>query len=227
MQLAAEWKKQLPSLRNTLFEVWEPIGWEKWTHMAYINVYYHSVDGNSKLSTENLTSKTTYMYLRASTCVSLVTTRSRSSWSGRLWSCEATGFNDATALCLGRQSVGILQLVERVVATAPLAVLLGRQRKHVPLHRQDVTYVDLPRRLLRPRRASLVVTGRRGRRLAGSCVAVVDRVRLDVAVDVGQEQPLPGSGAQRGDDERLERLATSTGLVRRLTAAVDGHIATA
>ena len=168
--------------------------------------------------------KPTYECVRASSSVDFTvvapfsTTLERfaaCSWSARRCLC-GEAVDASGALCLARQSVGVRQLVERVVATAPFPVLLGRQRKHVAPHGQDVTHVDLPRRLLCPR-SSPAVSGcrRRRRRLAGVGVAVVGRVRLNVAVDVGQQQPLVGDGPQSSDDQRLQRILASTTAGRR------------
>jgi len=105
------------------------------------------------------------------------------------------------ALGLGCQFVGVRQFVKLVVATSPFTVLLRRQPKHVTSHRQDVTNVYLPRRLLRCRR--VILTG------------VVCRVCLDISIDVGEKQSFAGSWTQRGHNERFKRLTTSTRLDRR------------
>ena len=167
----------------------------------------------------------TYLCLTAGTSVEFISDPSfqmtldrlaRSRNVGRAFSGGTYHVDVVTAQRLVCQSAGVGQFIERVVTTSTLAVLLGQQREHVAFHRQDVADVDPPRRFLRLL-ALVVLAGRRGRRRWGGGragvvhAAVVGRVRLDVAVDVGQKQPLVGSRTQRGYDQRFQRLTISTG----------------
>jgi len=55
-------------------------------------------------------------------------------WDGVRWWVVDGGCSVSLLLCPGRQSLGVRQLIELVVATSPLAVLVRRQSKHVATH---------------------------------------------------------------------------------------------